>query len=343
MVISFGRATFRLDDASVNLAIESALGGNGDAYMASALTGRTFSFNVSCKQVGFQVYNLKKFSCKNFECFFNLWGRGGPNWIKEHRLWQREREKEWTVVSPGKRRESLAMQALKLPKPKSSVRSKDGPRKKLAFSESIAYNACKGYTAPINPVTRVSPTAFNESPIIFGSFGQSSQHQEATASNLLISNEETVSCIDILTPTPITTIQSNGPSMLDGPINQPEPHGLEEVVEDIAYRFWRCGRCLTMKHETLECKSKRIRCRVCFKLGHIGKECQTNKPKQTQVWVIKEQSPGRIDPNPSITKNPADPAVPDSSKKNTQGPRPSPLPNPPLHRALRRLQWRRLR
>ena len=36
--------------------------------------------------------------------------------------------------------------------------------------------------------------------------------------------------------------------------------GLAAVVDDIAYRFWKCGRCLTMAHDTKDC-TRRIRCR----------------------------------------------------------------------------------
>jgi hypothetical protein len=80
MVVSFDRACFRLNDDSVSIALEAAIGGYCVDLKVSLLRDRVFYFNVSCKQIGFQVYNLKKFECKQFKCFFHLWGFGGPNW-----------------------------------------------------------------------------------------------------------------------------------------------------------------------------------------------------------------------------------------------------------------------
>ena len=122
LVVSFDRATFRLTDDYVGLALEAAIGGYCVEMKAFLLHGRTFSFNVSSKQVGFKVYNLRSFQCKQFKCFFHLWGRGGPNWRKEFRDWQREEEAEWTLVSPSKKKVQLGLQALKLAKPKSIIK-----------------------------------------------------------------------------------------------------------------------------------------------------------------------------------------------------------------------------
>ena len=129
MVVSFGRACFKLDCDIVGLALEAAIGGFCDDLQVSLLDNRTFSFRVSCMQVGFKVYNLKSFACKQFKCFFHLWGRGGPNWKREFFLWQKEQDLEWTIVSPIKLRTQLALKAMQQP----IIKSKDTPRKKLVF------------------------------------------------------------------------------------------------------------------------------------------------------------------------------------------------------------------
>ena len=90
MVVSFGRSRFKLDCDIVGIALQAATGGYCDDLKVACLDNRTFSFNVSCMQVDFQVYKLKSFACKQFECFFYLWGRGGPNWKIEFHLWQKE-------------------------------------------------------------------------------------------------------------------------------------------------------------------------------------------------------------------------------------------------------------
>lgn len=53
MVVSFARHSFRLDVDNVGLALESSIGGCCSQLKVSFLNDRVFSFNVSCKQVGF--------------------------------------------------------------------------------------------------------------------------------------------------------------------------------------------------------------------------------------------------------------------------------------------------
>jgi hypothetical protein len=89
MVLAFGRATFKLDEDLVGIALEAAIGGFCGQLKVSLLLDRVFSFAVSSKEVGFHILKLKKFSCSHFKCYFYLWGRGGPNWTWEFQRWQR--------------------------------------------------------------------------------------------------------------------------------------------------------------------------------------------------------------------------------------------------------------
>ena len=122
MVVSFARANFRLDVDTVAIALESAIGGLCGSLHVSLLHDRTFSFVVSSKLVGFHIYKLKSFVCKQFKCFFHLWGRGGPHWLREFRSWQDECNQAWTLISPSKKKNQLGLEALKLPTPKSSFK-----------------------------------------------------------------------------------------------------------------------------------------------------------------------------------------------------------------------------
>lgn len=79
LVASFGRSAIHLNEDSVSLMLQSCLGGSAKAYIVFHLSGWTFGFSVSCKDIGFMVYKLKSFSCKSFSIFFHLWGDGGPN------------------------------------------------------------------------------------------------------------------------------------------------------------------------------------------------------------------------------------------------------------------------
>ena len=78
MVVYFDCASFILDSDSVGMALAAAIGEHCGELKVSDIRDRVFSFNVSNKTVGFQVYNMRTNDCKHFKCFFHLWGRGGP-------------------------------------------------------------------------------------------------------------------------------------------------------------------------------------------------------------------------------------------------------------------------
>lgn len=100
LVASFGRSAVRLNEDFVGLILQASLGGIAKDFNVSHLSGWMFSFTVSCKNVGFMVHNLKRFSCKTFDIFFHLWGGGGPNWCRDFSLWCSKQEAEWTTVGP---------------------------------------------------------------------------------------------------------------------------------------------------------------------------------------------------------------------------------------------------
>jgi hypothetical protein len=83
MVVSFGRAKFKLDEDLVSIALEAIIGGLCGELKVSIIRERVFSFCVSSKDVGFHILKLKRYSCPQFKCFFHLWGHGGPNRERE--------------------------------------------------------------------------------------------------------------------------------------------------------------------------------------------------------------------------------------------------------------------
>jgi hypothetical protein len=131
MVVSFGRANFRLTEDLVSLALEAAIGGYCRSLKVSYIKERVFSFVVSSKRVGFHILDLRSFSCPQFKCFFHPWGLGGPNWKREFVTWQKECNEEWTLVSPSKRRVQLGLLAMKTTPLKSAMKSANGAKRKL--------------------------------------------------------------------------------------------------------------------------------------------------------------------------------------------------------------------
>jgi hypothetical protein len=97
MVLSFGRANFKMEEDLVGIALEAVVGGQCDQLKVSWLNDRVFSFCVASKEVGFHIVKLRKLVCTQFKCYFHLWGRGGPNWKWEFAQWEKDGEKEWTM------------------------------------------------------------------------------------------------------------------------------------------------------------------------------------------------------------------------------------------------------
>jgi hypothetical protein len=72
MVVAFGRASFKMEEDLVGIALEAVTGGFCGQLQVSLLHDRVFSFSVSSKEVGFHILKLRKFSCPQFKCFFYL-------------------------------------------------------------------------------------------------------------------------------------------------------------------------------------------------------------------------------------------------------------------------------
>ncbi|KAK1684712.1 hypothetical protein QYE76_045560 [Lolium multiflorum] len=79
-------------------------------------------------------------------------------------------------------------------------------------------------------------------------------------------------------------ISSSGPDLSSDGLQE-----FEAMIDEMVYKVWECGRCLSMGHKTYECTNE-IRCKACFSYGHIAKKCLTEKRKKTQVWVPKTAS-----------------------------------------------------
>lgn len=100
LVASFGRSSIRLNPDSVGLLLQSCLGGSAPDFNVAHLSGWMYAFSVSCKEVGFLIYRSYNYSCKSFAIFFHLWGNGGPNWIRDFKVWCNEQSDEWSTVGP---------------------------------------------------------------------------------------------------------------------------------------------------------------------------------------------------------------------------------------------------
>jgi hypothetical protein len=219
-VVSFGRATFCLTEESVGIALEAAIGGYCGYLKVSLLRERVFSFVVSTKQVGFEIINMRFYSCPQFKCYFNLWGLGGPNWAREFRLWQNECNEEWTLVSPSKKHLAQGVNALKLAKPKSAIKKTNAVKKKLTFASTLDYVDRKGYTndSPIQKSIDIVTLSAKD-------FNKSTSQDVVTSNVIVVIPDSTPSVSEQLgsEKTPVDSLTNSGND------------GLDEVVNDIAF------------------------------------------------------------------------------------------------------------
>lgn len=142
LVVSFGRSAIRLNEDSVSLLLQASIGGVAKEFCVSHLSGWMFKFVVSCKEVGFLIYKLKQFTCKQYSIFFFLWGKGGPNWRRDYALWCQEQEAEWTTVG-AKKSYADAVRSRKI-----SHQTKPGPSKSVFSRLSFPDNYHQNYFIP---------------------------------------------------------------------------------------------------------------------------------------------------------------------------------------------------
>ena len=84
---------------NIALMLQSCLGGSAPGFHVKFQSDRHFHFLVSCKSVGFKVYNLRCFVGACFDVYFHLWSNGAPHWEREKFLWEQEQEREWITVN----------------------------------------------------------------------------------------------------------------------------------------------------------------------------------------------------------------------------------------------------
>jgi hypothetical protein len=309
MTVSFGRAKFKLDRVSAGLALESCLGGLCDDMLVIQLADRVFRFSVASRHVGFMIYAMKYFTCASFKCFFHLWGNGGPSWKSEFRSWQKECNEEWTLVSPNKKRTDHAICLLQKNPIRSALKtsaSGASVKRKLSFATFMQYPLCQGYEfEATEDLAKDALQAGYDCPqirrragVILSPSILRSDHsiQFGTTESNLADQNQTETAVDKQAPTEFSSPQvsrarDSDVARADGPIgpNDDDPFGINDLVDDMVYRVWKCGRCLSFKHDTSVC-SNEIRCRSCFRYGHMRKDCFLAKNKQ--IWKPKKGGSG---------------------------------------------------
>lgn len=78
LLVSFSRNRFRLtEDSSVNICLQSVLGGKAHLFKAEQMEDQIFKLKVSSHHVGFLIYELGSLPCEWFNLAFFLYNDGG--------------------------------------------------------------------------------------------------------------------------------------------------------------------------------------------------------------------------------------------------------------------------
>ncbi|KAM0827059.1 hypothetical protein ACQ4PT_068439 [Festuca glaucescens] len=215
--------------------------------------------------------------------------------------------------SPNKSRTDRALLALQKKPAKSVLKShsNDVPlSRKLSFAAIEAYPVCQGYEYPATDeqvedliqagyecpqLQRRAGVVFSpniaqsDQPISFGSFDKGildQVSQPKPKAPVQSSNIDVLGCESL---DPCSSL-SVGLAEDNGPVEDDDPFGIAELVDDMAYRVWKCGRCLSLSHFQVDCVND-IRCRFCFHYGHVRKDCLAAKNKK--IWVPKRVVSGQ--------------------------------------------------
>jgi len=320
MLAIFRRYTFQLSEQSVGHALHSVLGGAPDGFHVLQESPRHFRFAVASKDVGLFIASKRRIVAESFDVYFHLWRDGGPNWTKELKKWQQEEDSQWTLVTSKKKKK----------KKKSFVKSVIFNEQIELPSPEIKSRPNHNQAAPIKPVIAPSTFAIRIGsvlcPLDSGTKSQVSSAINDDNSNqgpLIVLKQQQVAQTSSCLPNPCFQIPNSGAVVVDGTVaahnstshlpspqfpkgNQSTPTGHHEPTSawlqhsartsqsahtshHLPKRSKCCYRCLSPRHLIRFCRG-RIRCRFCYRQGHIEKQCYTKQAINRDVWRPKPQS-----------------------------------------------------
>jgi hypothetical protein len=265
------------------------LGGRAAGFHVQFLSTNHFHFSVSCKQVGFHVYRLRRVISSQLDVYFHLWNNGTPHWEREKRLWEEEQEKEWfTVLSKSTKR-----------------LIKKTNNKRVSFVENLVQKAPEKPAQPpvlirfgSHLVPLPSKPEIGVISLLF--VGHNFNFRLDRSRVLRDSSEMHVSSSD-----GIRTAEFLEAKVLNSNSN-------------LSFGRVGCSRCLDTRHDRSQCANK-IRCRACFNYGHVQRKCLT-KARPRLVWIQKEIPTNRIGCKGLLKSRAVDVWKPDSLPSDESSP-----------------------
>ncbi|CAN6196784.1 unnamed protein product [Urochloa humidicola] len=323
----FRRYTFKLTEASVSLALHACLGGTPAGFHVTYIKDRHFKFVVSCKSVGFMVYELKRIITEQFDVYFHLWRDGGANWEREERNWIREEEQSWTEVRSKKEK----------------VRQKNREAKKVRFATKLTQDSPASKAVPRELADKNLPMQ----SVKFGSFICRLNDAANTGFSPFSIDAQKKPEVEEEVEFQIPCKRVFGKLKRAPNINDRDTNSKCAAANTFSKRAcmlqWGvCFKCLAQGHHVRECRGK-FRCLNCYNYGHQARKCFKGKSKVN--WTPKSpkhtppsngsslddtSQPEEPPPNPSASCSPSGtpPKTPSPTHQSTDT-SPSPLNHPP--------------
>jgi hypothetical protein len=104
LLVSVGRCKYMLNEKYIGHILQATLGGCVVDFRPQPISDQVFKFVVASHNVGFHIYNLRSYSCKQYKVFFHLWSNGGAHWISELTKYEQEEDDQWTMILSKKSR-----------------------------------------------------------------------------------------------------------------------------------------------------------------------------------------------------------------------------------------------
>lgn len=241
-----------------------------------------YRFSLSCKEVGFLIYKLRNFICKNFAVFFYLWGNGGPHWEKDYNLWLQEQDAEWTTV--GKKKSFVDAVRFTAKSQSVFLRLSYPKDYQLNYLPSNRKSHIRESSSVHRPVQRVLRWVIKDSEKI----RESNRAVNGNAPLNLNSNSDHSFSAQLNSSKPGIEPPKAAPFIQ---VQASAKHINNALLGSAQNTTLLCSRCLSPGHLWKSCTNS-VRCDFCHFYGHKSRSC-LKKARQSRVcWAVKNQEGG---------------------------------------------------
>lgn len=148
LVVSIGQCKFHLSEEVVASLLHASIGEDRGRFEVLPLGDRVFRFTVSRKKVGFYIYGLWSFECREFKIHFHLWGRGGPQVEREQCNWDNEEQEQWMLVQNRRLKSKSYVDVVRQANPPTRTQQINRPKVTSANYVPLGFNYSFRATPP---------------------------------------------------------------------------------------------------------------------------------------------------------------------------------------------------